>query len=79
MKWSHHRSVYHQEHPSTIPRSHIPDSSSPMRFTAARLQLLQGFTPTVNRMALHQAKSDKLICELSCPHSHQHTRMTSNP
>ncbi|KAG8166461.1 hypothetical protein KVR01_002150 [Diaporthe batatas] len=32
-----------------------------MRFTAATSQLLRGFAPTASRMALHQAKSDKLI------------------
>lgn len=32
-----------------------------MRFTSSTRRLLRGFTPTVNRMALHQANSEKLI------------------
>lgn len=38
-------------------------STSPMRFISSSSHLLRGFAPTVSRMALHQAKSDKLICK----------------
>lgn len=39
-----------------------------MLFTRPTVSLLRGFAPSIRKMALHQAKSEKLICKFDPIH-----------